>query len=309
MHFRKNLLPLLLISLVSGCVGIQGPSGPPPGDSGPDRIPAGVLTQPDPTPRDEPLSASGNSMSYVVFGKRYNRLKSARGFDQVGVASWYGKKFHGRLTASGERYDMYSMTAAHKSIPLPTFARVTNLANNRSIVVRINDRGPFVDDRLIDLSYAGAAKLDMLKEGTARVRVVALSGVPGEPSPNTAPRVASPLPYRVPQPILSGPTIDNRPPAAGTTLAQRTPRLSAGRYLQLGAFGNFDAAGELLTRIGNALAVEVFVAKQTDSEFYRVQAGPFESEDLLAAAQQKLLSQYAINAIPLMRAKAGTLCC
>ena len=138
----SGLLFGTLALLASGC---QGTPSKPPGDSGPLRIPAGVLSQPDPVPRDEPLSASGNALSYVVFGKRHSRLQSARGFDETGVASWYGRKFHGRLTASGEPYDMFSMTAAHKSLPLPTFARVTNLANNRTIIVRVNDRGPFVD--------------------------------------------------------------------------------------------------------------------------------------------------------------------
>ena len=313
--------------LLSGC---QQTSSVPSGDSGPLRVPKGLLSQPDPVPRDEPLSASGNSLSYVVFGKRYFRLASARGFDEQGVASWYGRKFHGRLTASGERYDMYSMTAAHKSLPLPTFARVTNLANNRSIVVRINDRGPFVDDRLIDLSYAAAAKLDILSAGTARVRVVTLSGVPGENQatepqttiasaglgtpPETSAQPA-PLPYEIPQPILSGPTVDQSvtPPAEvpceGTTLAQRTPSPSNGHYLQLGAFGSLDAAGEMLLRVRASLPVEVFVAKQSDSQFYRVQAGPFASIERMISAQQTLLSQYSIDAIPLNRDKASTLCC
>ncbi len=319
--------------LVGGCQ--TSPSSTDTGDSGPQRIPEGVLSQPDPVPRDEPLSASGNSLSYVVFGKRYFRLASARGFDERGVASWYGRKFHGRLTASGERYDMYSMTAAHTSLPLPTFARVTNLANNRSVVVRINDRGPFVDDRLIDLSYAAAAKLDMLSAGTAKVRVEALSGVPGEQQtttadagfephplsssqPQTQPQTNSepaPLPYEIPQPILSGPTAEPSAtqraevPYAGTTLAQRTPSLSNGHYLQLGAFGSLDAAGDMLLRVREALPVEVFVAKQSDSAFYRVQAGPFDSLDRMLSAQQILFNQYAIEAIPLNRDKASSLCC
>jgi len=323
MRFRRALVVLIGATtlLLGGC---QQTSSVPSGDSGPQRIPKGLLSQPDPVPRDEPLSASGNSLSYVVFGKRYFRLASARGFDQRGVASWYGRKFHGRLTASGERYDMFSMTAAHKSLPLPTFARVTNLANNRSIVVRINDRGPFVDDRLIDLSYAAAAKLDMLSAGTANVRVETLSGVPGEnPTPQPQTTVADvepqapqkPLPYEIPQPILSGPTVDRgaTPPAGvpyeGTTLAQRTPSPSNGHYLQLGAFGSLDAAGEMLLRVRASLPVEVFVAKQSDSEFYRVQAGPFASIERMTSAQQSLLSDYAIDAIPLNRDKASTLCC
>jgi len=336
MTFRGVLILLLAAAtlLAGGC---KSTSSGPLGDSGPQRIPEGLLSQPDPIPRDEPLSASGNSLSYVVFGKRYYRMASARGFDQQGVASWYGRKFHGRLTASGERYDMFSMTAAHKSLPLPTYARVTNLANNKSIVVRINDRGPFVDDRLIDLSYAAAAKLDMLSAGTANVRVVTLSGVPGEqtttvsaetpgvgadvvveaqPQPHTR---SAPLPYRVPQPILSGPTVDQTSaqtttPAAeipyeGTTLAQRTPSPSNGHYLQLGAFASLDAAGEMLLRVRASLPVEVFVAKQSDSALYRVQAGPFDSLSRMSLAQQNLLSQYAIDAIPLNREKAESLCC
>lgn len=335
-----KFLALLLALVLAGC---ESTPSPPAGDSGPQRIPRGVLTQADPVPSDEPLSASGNSMSYVVFGKRYYRLKTARGFDEEGVASWYGRKFHGRLTASGEPYDMYTMTAAHKSLPLPTFARVTNLRNNRSIVVRINDRGPFVDDRLIDLSYAAAAKLDMLAAGTARVRVQTLSGVPGETlqrAPERAPE-PKPLPYKVPQPILSGPTVaqqaDPAPlprysspdrsgsASAGTTLALRAPAssksslkgsknsltksLTNGHYLQLGAFGNFDAAGEMKSRVDPALPVEVFVAKQSDSELYRVQAGPFATLERLTAIRQQLLTQFAIDAIPLLRDEASPICC
>jgi rare lipoprotein A len=213
---------------------------------------------------------------------------------------------------------MYTMTAAHKSLPLPTFARVTNLRNNRSIVVRINDRGPFVDDRLIDLSYAAAAKLDMLAAGTARVRVQALSSVPGE-TIRTVPDVASEpykLPYKVPQPILSGPTVVQQPSPdvsgttlAGTTLAQRAPSLTNGHYLQLGAFGNFDAAGEMKSRVDPALPVAVFVAKQSDSELYRVQAGPFATLERLTTIKQQLMSQFAIDAIPLLRDEASPICC
>ena len=307
MNYRLWLM-LVLGSATLLTAGCQNTISDPSGDSGPLRVPAGVLNQPDPIPRDEPLSASGNSLSYVVFGKRYHRLASARGFDQEGVASWYGRKFHGRLTASGEPYDMFSMTAAHKSLPLPTFARVTNLTNNRSIIVRINDRGPFVDDRLIDLSYAAAAKLDMLSTGTAKVRVVTLSGVPGEAAPSPQPQPQpQPLPYEIPQPILSGPT--TTVPYEGTTLAQRMPSLSNGQYLQLGAFTSLDAASAMLVRVRESLPVEVFVSKQSDSTLYKVQAGPFNSVDRMTLAQQKLMSQYAIDAIPLTREKANASCC
>lgn len=128
----------------------------------------------EPVPRAEPPSRSGNPDTYVVFGRRYRVKETSAGYREEGVASWYGRDFHGRKTSSGPPYDMFDLTAAHKSLPLPTYVRVTNLENGRNVVVRINDRGPFVGRRLIDLSYAAAGRLDMLEQGTARVEVVAL---------------------------------------------------------------------------------------------------------------------------------------
>lgn len=122
----------------------------------------------------EPPSHTGNPDSYTVFGKDYFVDKTSEGYREQGVASWYGSKFHGKRTSSGTPYDMYAMTAAHKSLPIPTYVRVTHQDNGRSIVVRVNDRGPFVGDRIIDLSYAAAVKLDMVGSGTAPVEVVAL---------------------------------------------------------------------------------------------------------------------------------------
>lgn len=125
-------------------------------------------------PKVEPKSKYGNPKSYVVFGKRYYTLPSSKGYVEQGIASWYGTKFHGRRTSSGETYDMYAMTAAHKTLPLPTYARVTNKKNGRSIIVRINDRGPFHDNRIIDLSYAAATKLGIVTLGTGLVEVRAI---------------------------------------------------------------------------------------------------------------------------------------
>lgn len=141
---------------------------------GAEEVPPDIHAIPDAVPRPEPRSAGGNAPVYQVFGKTYRTLDSATGFRERGHASWYGKKFHGHKTASGERYDMYQMTAAHKSLPLPSYVRVTRLDNGRSIIVRVNDRGPFHPGRVIDLSYAGAARLGMLAEGSAAVEIVAL---------------------------------------------------------------------------------------------------------------------------------------
>ena len=185
------LLGVLLITAFSSCS-----TSPPRSHSKP------VVDVPD-TPNAvsarEPPSRTGNPESYVVFGKRYHVMGTSEGYRQHGIASWYGPKFHGKKTSSGSPFDMHAITAAHKSLPIPTYARVTNLENGRNIVVRINDRGPFVDDRVIDLSYAAADKLDMLEQGTAPVEVVALAPyqyLPGfEPTPSTVESV---------EPMLAG---------------------------------------------------------------------------------------------------------
>lgn len=166
-----RLLAALGLSLVlSACAPFE------PKDSGPDRPPPGLDELSEPVPRDEPRSRYGNPSSYEVFGKTYHVMDSADGYVEEGVASWYGEKFHGRRTSSGEEYDMYALTAAHTRLPLPTYVRVTNLENDRSVVLRVNDRGPFAHNRIIDLSYAAAHRLDVVDSGTARVRVEALSG-------------------------------------------------------------------------------------------------------------------------------------
>lgn len=125
----------------------------------------------DAKPKQEPKSRYGNPPSYVVFGRRYHVMKSADGYHERGIASWYGKKFHGRRTSNGETYDMYQMTAAHKTLPLPSYVQVTNIKNNKQIIVRVNDRGPFHQNRIIDLSYVAARKLDIVKYGIALVDV------------------------------------------------------------------------------------------------------------------------------------------
>ncbi len=171
---RWYMLLVLLVSLM-GCQSDSSPSGKSPGRADVDGPPAqprpDLAHLPDPVPRKEPKSARGNPSTYTVFGKTYRVMDSADGYYATGIASWYGKKFHGRLTSSGEPFDMFKLTAAHRSLPIPTYLKVTNLQNGRSTVVRVNDRGPFHSDRIIDLSYAAAVKLGFENGGTARVRV------------------------------------------------------------------------------------------------------------------------------------------
>ncbi len=166
-----------LAGALVGCSTVpdRDPSATRPANAAADAAADGDLLGDEPVPRVESPSRTGNPDNYVVFGRRYRVRDTSEGYLETGVASWYGWDFHGRKTSSGPLFNMFELSAAHKSLPIPTYARVTNLENGRSIVVKINDRGPFVGDRLIDLSYAAAARLDMLDHGTARVEVAALA--------------------------------------------------------------------------------------------------------------------------------------
>ena len=178
----KNILICLFGSLfLSACENIK--VVPESSDAAPSKQ-VDTSNIPNAIPKNEPKSRYGNSPVYEVFGQHYTVMNSSGGYRERGVASWYGKKFHGNLTSNREPYDMYAMTAAHKSLPLPSFVRVTNLANQRSVVVRVNDRGPFHGDRLIDLSYAAAWKLGYVEQGTANVKIEALT----VPAPESLPQ-------------------------------------------------------------------------------------------------------------------------
>jgi len=182
-------------------------------DSTPTHIPD-VSCIPEPVVLDEPRSAIGNRSPYTVLGKQYRVLARADGYVERGLASYYGAKFHGRRTSNREVYDMYAFTAAHKTLPLPSFARVTNLDNGKSVVVRVNDRGPFHAGRVVDLSYAAAVRLDMIRQGTARVEVRALT--PGsEPRGSLFARQKNLPPAATPQPSLP-PAVATAPPPPTT---------------------------------------------------------------------------------------------
>ena len=168
---NKNLFLIIIsIALLTACSSSRYKDA---NDSTPSRLPNQAELK-NAIPRAEAYSRGGNK-AYEVRGIDYKVLSNALGFEQTGIASWYGKKFHGHLTSNGEIYDMYAMSAAHKNLPLPTYLKVTNIANNKSVIVRVNDRGPFHQSRIIDLSYSAAYKLDMLKTGTAKVKITAIT--------------------------------------------------------------------------------------------------------------------------------------
>ena len=228
---------------LSGCqlFGAKGKQReiPPPHETATvDTIPSDVENVPDAVPRQEPLSQYGNPESYTVYGETYQVLPTARGYSERGYASWYGRKFHGRRTSSGEIYDMYQMTAAHRTLPLPAFVRVRNLENNREIVVRVNDRGPFHSDRIIDLSYAAAAKLGILDAGSAMVQVEAIdtgSTIAQAPSAGGTAGTGTAYPVQPVNPQASGAYPDaagnsyQTAPRSGTVYPQG-PSVTGGSY-------------------------------------------------------------------------------
>ncbi len=233
------------------------PGRPTPAPSTP--APRSAPKSPGVEPRYEPKSAYGNPKTYDAMGKSYSTLESARGFHETGLASYYGRKFQGRKTSSGELYDMFQLTAAHRTVPLPTYLRVTNLANAQSIVVRVNDRGPFHEDRIIDLSYAAAAKLGMLG-GPAMVEVEAIT--PGETLP--------PLP----------PLLENAPPVP-----------SQPNYLQVAAYSdpiNAVALKSEIVRLGIS-NVEIRVGSFNGEPIHRVLIGPYSDLHLLVDTRNRLL--------------------
>ena len=211
--------------------------------------PQDASNTPDAVPRNEPLSRYGNMESYKVYGRTYHTLPSSKGYREQGTASWYGTKFHGKRTSSGEPYDLYAMTAAHKTLPLPTYVEVTNLNNGRTAIVKVNDRGPFHDDRLIDLSYAAATRLDILPTGTGQVEIRAID--PDEMGTAAAPADTP------------------------TTQVQQNETL----YLQVGAFSSRDNAERLQSDLlsQNLGGVRIIEATTEAGTFFKVQVGPLAS--------------------------------
>ena len=246
-------------------------------DDGPGLNPPDNLDAiPDAMPRLEPLHRFANR-PYTVFGHDYIPATSLRAYRERGLASWYGRKFHAQRTATGEPYDMYAMTAAHPTLPLPSYARVTNLANGKSVVVRVNDRGPFHSGRIIDLSYAAAHRLGIAQKGSGEVEVESILPVAAPP------QLAGPLP-----PVAASETA----PAAALPIGQE-----AGGYVaQLGAFANYANAQEFVGRLANqtgTLGVQPRVRQ--DSGLYRVYVGPYTTREEARRAADRLRDALGID--------------
>lgn len=217
--------------------------------------PPDVSNVPDAVPMDVAYSRGGNKPVYQVWGKSYRVLDSHIGYREEGIASWYGLKFHGHKTANGEIYDIYKMSAAHKSLPIPSYARVTNLDNGKSVIVRVNDRGPFHENRIIDLSYAAASRLDITQRGTGRVLVEAIDARGAQ-----------------------------RPQAGPETLAQTENQPAAienveGRFLQVGAFGNAENAQRTQMKLASLSGenVSVVPVDRAGQQLHRVLVGPLSA--------------------------------
>ncbi|HWV62709.1 MAG TPA: septal ring lytic transglycosylase RlpA family protein [Oxalicibacterium sp.] len=284
-------------------------------DDGPgDAIPAGLMDVPDADPRIEPYSRSGNK-PYVVFGKRYVPITDDRPYSVKGYGSWYGKKFHGQKTSSGELYDMYKMTAASPVLPIPSYARVTNLSNGRQVIVRVNDRGPFRSDRVIDLSYTAALKLGYVGHGSAKLQVDRLlpadierileakakaqqaAAVP-EPADIAMPAVQTTAlqtttvsANQAPDPQASNAQASTAlaepsPASATTAVASSEPVVPAkGFYLQFGAYSQAVNAEALRARLSqDAGALLPSLTVESSNNLYRLYSGPFASREAAAAA-------------------------
>lgn len=273
----KGFTLIILVALfLSACSSGRNPGGYFEDDGPQENIKVDIAKVPDAIPRWEPIDPS-RSRPYIVLGKKYYPMAEAHNYRQIGVASWYGRKFHGRRTALGERYDMNAMTAAHKTLPLPSYVQVRNLKNNRTVVVRVNDRGPFLHQRLIDLSYAAAYKLDMLGSGTSEVEVTALA-----PVHNPAP-----TPGNVGAGETSVRAIEDSEPLQ----AQEIPATSGESiYLQVGAFGSAENAEKLRDRLEQADFNPVLVLpyKNSDSQLYRVRIGPMDSIEKSESVRRRL---------------------
>ncbi len=292
-HIYRFFL-LALVCLLSAC-GMYIPQAEVK-DSGPDQ-PMNVDHIPDAIPKVELRTAAGNTSPYTVLGKRYTLLDDPNGYSEVGVASWYGRKFQGRKTANGEIYDMYGMTAAHLSLPIPSYVRVTNLSNKKSVIVRVNDRGPFHGNRIIDLTYSAAKKLGYQKQGTAKVLVEYIDPITWQRENQNTPAQQ--------REVSRQPNIGN---LNGGEQTAPTPKNSAGfqlppnTFLQVGAFSQRTGAERLKERLRKLTDTPVLILapEKGGKPLYRVRIGPFADNYSLNSLRQTLetkenLSPHVVN--------------
>ena len=281
-------MPLLsvffVLSFMAGCGEFpeQPGGGPRPvsGDHGPEH-PVDVSQVQDAVPVEVSPSRYGNPSSYTVLGKTYTLEPSCKGYHDRGIASWYGLQFHGGRTSDGETYDMYSMSAANKVVPIPCYARVTNLRNGKSVIVKINDRGPFVDNRVIDLSYAAASKLDMLGSGTALVDVQAVG--PGDVATTTPLAESGSVTVT---PLAPPATAPAAPAVTAAPATGAAPQV----FLQVGAFAERTNADAVLQRLTGAGIAHAFILPATESghTLYKVRIGPLPDVDQVDALTRQM---------------------
>lgn len=272
-------LSIISFGLLNGC-STSRRDGPPSYDVDVSRIP-------DAVPKVEKLSRSGNK-PYTVFGKRYYVMSSSKNYEQRGTASWYGTKFHGHYASNGERYNMLAMTAAHKTLPLPTYVQVTNLKNGRRVIVKVTDRGPFESNRLIDLSYAAAKKLGMLGHGTAPVDVKAID--PLEYDRNN--RSFDPLFLaRNSEPHTTTVQHSNRILASSSQFRRMNHHVIHPTYIRVGAFRNRIYAENMKKRLTPVIGSPVSITRLAHlNNLYRVQIGPVHDPVRVAQINRQLRS-------------------
>jgi len=275
---RGFFLLSILASLLVGCA--NQPSFL--SDGAPSFHPTNIEQTPDAIPKVEAKSRGGNRASYAVFGKTYYVLATSENFIQRGVASWYGTKFHGNKTANGETYDMYAMSAAHKTLPIPTYVEVTNMSTGKKIIVRVNDRGPFHGDRIIDLSYAAAAKLGTLKNGTSLVEIKAIN----------------PLTHRATS-LNTAPISQNNNLSLKHVVKKSLDPTDGSLFIQVGAFNSTDNANKLKHELFNLLKMPITIKPSThlSDPLYLVRLGPYTEMKDADSARLKLQKLGYKNAI------------
>jgi rare lipoprotein A len=253
----------------------------------------------DAVPKREPITSAGNKSPYTVLGQTYVVMPNAKGYHQTGIASWYGTKFHGQSTSNGDKYDLYEMTAAHKTLPIPTYVLVTNLENNKQAIVRVNDRGPFVSNRIIDLSYAAAVKLGYADKGTAFVEVTAIDvdNWPPRGTPDAPPAISPPLAPVVPLSESVSPAPAPAQPAVSAAQREISTAPAGKFYVQAGAFGDRRAAETLRERLAKVQSSPVSVQPTSSPPvLYRVRIGPLRDRSAAEQLQNQLLVNHMSEA-------------